>query len=78
MLAPLWASLSNNHTGFRIAALIAAAPLGGLVYAVLDYYEPLLFSWQWYAGVTTLQVLFMTLPLVLLRSNGFRFGRLGA
>lgn len=53
-------------------------PIGGAVYAVIDYYEPLLFNWQWYAAVTSLQVLFMSVPLIVARWKGYRFGRLAA
>jgi hypothetical protein len=34
-----------------------------------------LFSWQWYAGVTSAQVLFMMIPCLMLRAQGFRFLR---
>ncbi len=44
------------------------------VYAVIDYYEPLLFNWHWYAAVTTLQVLFMSVPLIVARLQGYRLG----
>jgi hypothetical protein len=74
-LAPLLACFSNLHIGLRIIVLVCAAPLGGIVYAVLDYYEPLLFSWPFYAAVTALQVLFMTLPLAVARWKGYGFGR---
>ena len=72
-LTVLWACLGSSPVFLRAAALIFVAPTGGVVYALAERYTPLLFSWQWYAGVTSVQVLFMTIPCLMLRAGGFRF-----
>lgn len=74
-LAVCWACFTRKNFVFRIAALLAVAPAGGIVYILLEPYAPLLMSASWYAGVTTLQVVLMTLPLAIVRSHGYRFTR---
>ena len=69
----LWACLGSASVFLRVAALIVVAPTGGVVYVIAARYALLLFSWQWYAGVTSAQVLFMTIPCLILRARGFRF-----
>jgi hypothetical protein len=73
----LWACLGSSPVWLRTAALIVVAPTGGVIYVWAARYAPLLFSRQWYAGVTTVQVLFMTVPCLMLRAWGFRFVRGG-
>ena len=72
-LTVLWACLGSSPVLLRAAALIVVAPTGGVVYVLASRYASLLFSWQWYAGVTSAQVLFMTIPCLMLRADGFRF-----
>ena len=72
-LTVLWACLGSSPVFLRAPAPILIAPMGGVVYVLAERYAPLLFSWQWYAGVTSAQVLFMTIPCLLLRAHGFRF-----
>ena len=74
-LTVLWACLGRAPVFLRAVALIFVAPTGGVVYVLAERYASLLFSWQWYAGVTSAQVLFMTIPCLMLRSRGFRFLR---
>ena len=74
-LTVLWACLGSSPAFLRAAALIFVAPTGGVVYVLAARYASLLFSWQWYAGVTSAQVLFMTIPCLMLRACGFRFLR---
>jgi hypothetical protein len=76
-LTVLWACFGSSPVFLRAAALILVAPTGGVVYVVAERYASLLFSWQWYAGVTSAQVLFMTIPCLMLRAQGFRFLRSG-
>ena len=72
-LTVLWACFGSAPVFLRVAALIFVAPTGGVVYVLAERYASLLFSWQWYAGVTSAQVLFMTIPCLMLRARGFRF-----
>jgi len=74
-LTVLWACLGSSPVFLRAAAIIFVAPTGGVVYVLAARYASLLFSWQWYAGVTSAQVLFMTIPCLMLRARGFRFLR---
>jgi hypothetical protein len=74
-LTVLWACFGSSPVFLRTAALIVVAPTGGAVYVLAARYASLLFSWQWYAGVTSAQVLFMTIPCLMLRAQGFRFLR---
>jgi hypothetical protein len=74
-LTVLWACFGSSPVFLRTAALILVAPTGGGVYVLAARYASLLFSWQWYAGVTSAQVLFMTIPCLMLRARGFRFLR---
>jgi hypothetical protein len=74
-LTVLWACLGSSPVFLRAAALILVAPTGGVIYVLAERYASLLFSWQWYAGVTSAQVLFMTIPCLMLRAGGFRFLR---
>ena len=74
-LTVLWACLGSPPVFLRAAAVILVAPTGGVVYVLAARYASLLFSWQWYAGVTSAQVLFMTIPCLMLRAGGFRFMR---
>ena len=76
-LTVLWACLGSSPLFLRAAALVLVAPTGGVVYVLAARYASLLFSWQWYAGVTSAQVLFMTIPCLMLRAGGFRFLRRG-
>ena len=72
-LTVLWACLGPAPVLLRAVALIFVAPTGGVVYVLAERYASLLFSWQWYAGVTSAQVLFMTIPCLMLRALGLRF-----
>jgi hypothetical protein len=74
-LTVLWACFGSSRLFFRAAALIIIAPMGGAVYVLAARYAPLLFSWQWYAGVTSAQVLFMAIPCLVLRRRGLQFLR---
>jgi hypothetical protein len=74
-LTVLWACFGLSPVFLRAAALFVVAPTGGVVYVLAEQYASLLFSWQWYAGVTSAQVLFMTIPCLMLRARGFRFLR---
>jgi hypothetical protein len=76
-LTVLWACLGSSPVFLRAAALLVVAPTGGVIYVLSARYATLLFSWQWYAGVTTAQVVFMTIPCLILRAWGFRFVRGG-
>jgi hypothetical protein len=71
----LWACLGSAPVYLRVVALMVVAPTGGVVYVLAARYASLLFSWQWYAGVTSAQVVFMTIPCLMLRACGFRFLR---
>jgi hypothetical protein len=72
-LTVLWAAFGSSPIVLRVAALVLVAPIGGPIYALAARYAPLLFSWQWYAGVTTAQALFMLFPCLMLRAGGLRF-----
>jgi hypothetical protein len=72
-LTVLWACFGSSPIFLRGVALILVAPTGGVVYVLAERYASLLFSWPWYAGVTSAQVLFMTYPCLILRAWGFRF-----
>jgi hypothetical protein len=74
-LIAFWASFSSQHIAIRVVALFAAAPVGGICYRAMTNYAPLLMSSEFYAGVTTVQILCMTLPLTVVRLSGFRFCR---
>jgi hypothetical protein len=74
-LTVLWACFGSSPVFLRVAALIVVAPMGGVIYVLAARYAPLLFSWTWYAGVTSGQVLFMAFPCMMLRAWGFRFVR---
>jgi hypothetical protein len=74
----LWACLGSSPVFLRTAALILVAPTGGVIYVLAARYHSLLFSWRWFAGVTTVQVLFMMVPCLMLRAWGFRFGSYAA
>jgi hypothetical protein len=71
----LWACFSSSPVWLRVPALFLVAPTGGIAHVVLARYSVLLFNWQFYTGVTTLQVLLMTIPFMVLRSWGLRFVR---
>jgi len=73
VLTILWACFGSSPVWLRVPALFLAAPTGGIGYVVLSRYSALLFNWQFYAGVTSLQVLLMTIPFMILRSWGLRF-----
>ena len=77
-LTVLWASFGSSPLFLRVVALALVAPIGGAVYVLAARYASLLFSWKWYAGVTSAQVLLMTIPCLILRAWGFRFLRGGA
>jgi hypothetical protein len=72
-LTVLWACFGSSSGFLRAASLIIVAPTGGVVFVLASRYAPLLFSWQWYAGVTSAQVMFMTIPCLMLQAHGFRF-----
>jgi hypothetical protein len=74
-LTVLWSCFGAGRLPLRALALFVVAPMGGLVYFLAARYAPLLFSWQWYAGVTSAQVAFMTIPCLILRATGLRFVR---
>jgi hypothetical protein len=76
-LTVLWACLGSSPIFLRASAIVLVAPSGGVIYILAARYASLLFSWQWYAGVTTAQVLFMTVPCLMLRAWGFRYVRDG-
>jgi hypothetical protein len=72
-LLTLWGCFGTSHILLRASTLILVAPIGGAAYIVASHYArlPLLFSWPWYAGVTALQTLLMTIPLGLIHSHGY-------
>lgn len=72
-LTAFWVSFSKSSWLLRICAFAIVAPIGGGVYAIATQYESLFFSWQWYAGVTTLQMFFMIVPFAVARSYGYAF-----
>jgi hypothetical protein len=72
-LVAMWACFSAMAIAIRIVVAVAVAPAGGILYHVLEQYEALLMSAPWYAGVTTLQVALMMLPMALVRLHGYRF-----
>jgi hypothetical protein len=72
-LVALWACFSATPIAIRMVVAVAVAPAGGILYRVLEQYEALLMSAPWYAGVTTLQLVLMMLPLTLVRLHGYRF-----
>jgi hypothetical protein len=74
----LWGVLGKSHVTTRILALLSVAPLGGAAYAFASRYLSLLFDWQWYAGVTTIQLLFMAVPFWVIRAHGYRLTRVRA
>jgi hypothetical protein len=73
-LVTTWACMSPSPLVLRMLLVILVAPMGGAVYAVASRYGRLMFSWQWYAAVTTAQVLFMSGPMLFIRSHGCRVG----
>jgi hypothetical protein len=72
-LTVLWACLGSSPVFLGGAALILVAPMGGVFYVLAERYWPLMFSWQCFPGVTSAQVLFMTIPCLMLRAAGLRF-----
>jgi len=68
-----WICFSKRSIGLRLVTYLLVAPIGGGVYSIASRYVPLMYSSAWYAGVTSLQMLFMILPLVIARMHGFRF-----
>jgi hypothetical protein len=75
-LVALWASFSNRHIAIRAIGLLGAAPAGGVCYRIVAAnYARLLMSAQFYAGVTTVQIVCMAVPLMVLRFHGFRLRR---
>jgi hypothetical protein len=74
-LVTLWACFARSRLLMRAVALAAVAPFGGIVYDVADNYIPLIMNAPWYAAITALQVVFMVMPLALLRTKGYRFIR---
>ncbi len=74
-LTVLWACFGSSPVFLRTAALVLVAPIGGVVVVVASRYASLLFNWQWCSGVTSAQVLFMTIPCLMLRAQGLRFLR---
>jgi hypothetical protein len=74
-LVALWASFSRHHLAFRAIVVLVAAPVGGVCYRAMSKYLPLLMSAEFYAGVTAVQILCMTVPLAIVRLNGYRFRR---
>ena len=70
-LTAFWVSFSNSTWFLRLGAFVIVAPIGGGVYAIAAKYQSLLFSWQWYAGVTTLQMFFMIVPFAVARVYGY-------
>jgi hypothetical protein len=71
-----WASFSRMPLAVRTAALALATPSGGIVYVVLEKYERLLMSANWYACVTAVEVLLIAIPLTVVRSAGYRLMKL--
>ena len=70
-LTAFWVSFSNSAWFFRLGVFAIVAPIGGAVYSIAAQYESLLFNWQWYAGVTTLQMFFMIVPFTVARVYGY-------
>ena len=75
-LTAFWVSFSNSSLLLRLIVFGVVAPIGGGVYAIASQYEALLFNWQWYAGVTSLQMLLMVVPFSVVRLCGFSLGKI--
>lgn len=71
--AATWLCFGTRWTAVRLFACLLIAPIGGLVYAFASRYARLLYSWQWFAGVTVLQMILIVVPLTLMRMRGFRY-----
>lgn len=69
----LWVAFGNGQLLPRILVFSTFLPVGGFVYAIARQYTWLYFDSTWYAGVTSLQMILMLLPLILLRAHGYRF-----
>ncbi len=75
-VAGVWLGFGGGASGaWRIGPAIAAAPLGGVVYAITDRFENLLFSAPWYAAVTSVELLLVAAGSFWLRRQGFRLTR---
>ena len=78
-LVVLWATFGGASRGVRGAALILVAPVGGPWFLSIDRLNipgvDLLFNAPFYAGVTTVQVIGMAAPCLVLRAGGCRFRR---
>ena len=70
-----WAMLSEANWMLRTAVLLAIVPAAALIFDALSKIYLLLYNPWFYAAVAFVTVLMMSLPLVLLRANGFRIVR---
>ncbi len=74
-LTALWVSFSRSNLVLRLVVFAIVAPIGGGLSAIVTHFVPLLYHSGWYAGVTTLQMLLMMAPLVVVRVYGISLGR---
>ena len=71
----VWTAFSSRTWLVRVAVFLAIAPSGGLIYTWARQQVWLLFNWQWYSGVTAVQMILMLIPLLMLRWSGYRIRR---
>jgi hypothetical protein len=73
--AASWLCFGTKWTALRATVCLFVAPIGGLIYAIASQYSRLLYSWQWFAGVTATQMILIVIPIAVMRMQGFRFVR---
>jgi hypothetical protein len=72
-LMTIWGALSNAHVALRCLALVFPAPLAAGGYLVARHFDPwLLYDALWYAYSALIVMLFMLMPLLILRWHGYR------
>ena len=74
-LTAFWVAFSEANPLLRLLVLASVAPSGGFVYAIAESVVSLLFSAGWYAGVTSLQMLMLVVPFMILRRYSTNLGR---
>ena len=75
-LSTLWVAFGKSSLWLRIVIFLSVSPIGGLVYTIARRYFYLYFDWQWYAGVTSVQMVLMAIPCMVVRSYGYSYCRL--
>jgi hypothetical protein len=75
-LLTIWGGLSNAHLALRCLILLLPGPLAAVGFWITNHLHGgwLLHNAGWYACGAIVQMLFMVLPLLVLRRNGYRIG----